>query len=91
MGSPKNAAFALVEGIPEVRLRPMMGEWLVYFRERYIGTVEDGRLFLKDTPASRACLADMPLCVPHPGAKPAFLAEGLDPARLHGLFLRLIL
>ena len=90
MGTPKNAALALVEGIPEVRIRPMMGEWLVYFRERYIGTIEDGRLFLKDTPASRARLAGMPLLAPHPGAKPAFLVEGLDAAQLHALFLQLI-
>ena len=86
MGTPKNAAVALVEGIPEVRLRPMMGEWLVYFRERYIGTVEDGRLFLKDTPASRACLADMPLCVPHPGANPPFWRKGLTLRGFTGCF-----
>ncbi len=90
MGTPKGAALALVEGVPEVRIRSMMGEWLVYFRERYIGTIENGRLFLKDTPASRVCLAGMPLLAPHFGAKPAFLAEGLDAAHLHELFLQLV-
>ena len=90
MGTPKSVALALVEGVPEVRLRSMMGEWLVYFREHYLGTIEDGRLFLKDTPLSRACLAGTPLCAPHPGAKPSFLVEGLDAAQLYALFLQLI-
>ena len=90
MGTPKSVAYSIVGDIPEVRLRSMMGEWLVYFREHYLGTIEDGRLFLKDTPLSRACLAGTPLCAPHPGAKPSFLVEGLDAAQLHALFLRLI-
>ena len=89
-GTPKNVALALVEGVPEVRLRSMMGEWLVYFREHDLGTIEDGQLFLKDTPLSRACLAGTPLCAPHPGAIPSFLVEGLDAAQLHALFLQLI-
>lgn len=54
MPTSKEEALALLAGIPEVRIRSMMGEWLVYFREQYLGTIENGRLFLKDTPRSRA-------------------------------------
>lgn len=86
MGTPKETAYSLVEGIPDVRLRPMMGEWLVYFREEYLGTIEDGRLFIKDTPRSRPHLGGMPLVPPHWGAKPAFLTDGMDAEQLFRLF-----
>ena len=90
MGTPKSVAYSIVGDIPEVRIRAMMGEWLVYFKEAYVGTIEDGRLFLKATPAACALLAGAPLLPPHPGAKPALLVEGLDAAQLHALFLQLI-
>ena len=86
MGTPKNIALSVVEGIPEVRIRSMMGEWLVYFRERYLGVIEDGRLYLRDTPASRRVLAGEPLLPPHIGAKPAYLVEGRSAEQLFALF-----
>ena len=86
MGTPKEVAFAIVEGVPDVRLRAMMGEWLVYFREEYLGTIEDGRLFLKDTPRSRPHLSGVPLVSPHFGARPAFLVEGRSAEELFRLF-----
>ena len=68
----------------------MMGEWLVYFKEAYVGTIEDGRLFLKATPAARALLAGAPLLPPHPGAKPALLVEGRDKREIFELLRRLV-
>ncbi len=86
MPTSKEEALALLAGIPEVRIRSMMGEWLVYFREQYLGTIENGRLFLKDTPRSRAYLTGMPLVSPHLGARPAFLTEGRSAEELFRLF-----
>lgn len=90
MGTPKEIARSIVEGIPEVRIRPMMGEWLVYFREHLVGTIEDGRLYLKDTTASRPLLEGAPLLPPHAGAKPAFLMEGRSKEELCGLLWQMI-
>lgn len=90
MGTPKSVAYSIVGDIPEVRIRAMMGEWLVYFKETYIGTIEDGRLFLKATPAARALLAGAPLLPPHPGAKPALLVEGRDKREIFELLRRLV-
>ena len=42
MGTPKSVALAVVEGIPEVRIRSMMGEWLVYYREKWSGSSRTG-------------------------------------------------
>ena len=89
MGTPKHVACSIVEGIPEVRLRAMMGEWLVYFREVHVGTIEGGRLYLKDTPPARVLLVGAPLLPPHPGAKPSFLVEERG-QELFDLLLRLV-
>ena len=90
MGTPKEVAFAIVEGVPDVRLRAMMGEWLVYFREEYLGTIEDGRLFLKDTPRSRPHLDGVPLVSPHLGAKPAFMPDVQSAEQLFELFTKIV-
>lgn len=90
MGTPKEIALSIVGGIPEVRIRAMMGEWLVYFKEAYVGTIEDGKLFLKATPAACALLEETLLLPPHPGARPAFLAEGKSKREIFELLKRLV-
>ncbi len=86
MSTAKEQAYALVAGVAGVRLRPMMGEWLVYFNELFVGTIENGMLFVKDVASSRAALAGAPLIALHAGARPALLVEGLDAAALFALF-----
>lgn len=87
MGTPKNAAVALVEGIPEVRLRPMMGEWLVYFRERMVGVIEGGQLYVTPVPSARRLLPSAPIRSPHAGAKARLVVlQTQDKAFLSALF-----
>lgn len=87
MGTPKNVAEELVAGVAEVRIRSMMGEWLVYFREKMVGTIEDGRLYVTPVPAARAMLPEADIVPPHVGAKPrAVVADPSDKAFLYALF-----
>ena len=52
---------------PGARTRPMMGEYVLYWRERVVGGVYDDRLLLKDVPATRQAHPDAPLEEPYPG------------------------
>lgn len=87
MGTPKNVAEELVAGIADVRIRAMMGEWIVYFREKMVGTIENGHLFVTPAPAARAMLPEADMLSPHAGAKPRLLVENAsDKAFLYALF-----
>lgn len=62
----------------EVSFRAMMGEYILYFRDRIAGGLYDNRLLVKDVPAARLLLPDAPLEEPYPGAKGMLLVESTD-------------
>lgn len=62
----------------DVATRPMMGEYLLYYRGTLVGGIYDDRLLVKPTPAARALLPDAPLESPYPGAKPLLLVDTPD-------------
>ena len=66
-----------LEGL-EVRFRPMMGEYLVYFREKLIGGFYDNALAVKDVPAARALMPGVTPQPPYEGAKGALFVERVD-------------
>ena len=38
--------------VPGIRMRPMMGEYLLYVREKLVGGLYDDRLLVKKVPAA---------------------------------------
>ena len=54
-------------GLP-VRTRPMMGEYLLYYRDKLAANLCDNRMLVKNLPAARALMPDAPLEPPYPGA-----------------------
>ena len=85
MATEKQFIEEFLEGLWEVRVRPMMGEYVLYCREKVVGYVCDDRLFVKITPASAEMLADAPKAPPYAGAKPYYLVESRDKAFLQRL------
>lgn len=71
----KSVLEEIIAGLPEVRVRPMMGEYVLYCKEKVVGDVCDNRLYLKITPASRNYLDGAPEVPPYVGAKPYYLVE----------------
>ena len=67
-----------LSGVEGVRCRPMMGEYLLYVRDKLVGGVYDGRLLVKDVPQARAFLPDGREVLPYEGAKPMLLVEEVD-------------
>lgn len=61
-----------------VSFRPMMGEYLIYYRDRLIGGVYDNRLLVKAVPSACALLPGAVREAPYPGASPMLLVDEVD-------------
>ena len=67
-----------LSGLDGVSYREMMGEYILYLRERIVGGIYDDRLLVKPV---RAALERMPDAVreqPYPGAKEMLLVDSVD-------------
>lgn len=63
----------LLQGVPSVTYRKMMGEYLLYSEGVLFGGIYDDRLLLKDVPAARNALSQEQ--IPYEGAKPLLLVD----------------
>ena len=76
-----------LSGLEDVRVRPMMGEYLLYHRGRYAAGLCDNRLLVKPVPAARALLPDAALEPPYEGEQPMLVVDCLeDREKLERLF-----
>ena len=66
-----------------ITFKPMMGEYILYYRGKAVGGIYDDRFLLKPTPAAKAALPDAPSEIPYPGAKPMLAADVDDRAMLN--------
>lgn len=64
--------------LEEIRFRPMMGEYMLYYREKLAAYLCDNRLLVKILPSTLHLLPDAPKESPYPGAKPMLLVEKVD-------------
>ena len=85
MATDKSFLKELLDGLWDVRVYPMMGEYVLYCREKAVGCICDNNLFVKILPASEAMLAGAPEVPPYPGAKPRYLVQARDKAFLQEL------
>lgn len=58
--------------------RAMMGECVVYYRNKVVGGIYDDRLLVKRTKASQNLLAHAPLEIPYQGAKEMLKIENFE-------------
>lgn len=81
MASSKSYLTYILEqlsGLEELTSRPMMGEYLLYFRGRLFGGIYDDRLLVKPVKPAEALLPDAPRELPYEGAKEMLLVEQVD-------------
>ena len=65
-------------GLDDISYRPMMGEYIVYYRGKIVGGIYDDRLLVKKT---KSALELMPAAVcdfPYKGAKEMLLVDEID-------------
>ena len=64
--------------LPEVSSRAMMGEYVLYYREKVFGGIYDDRLLVKPVPSAVKLMPDAPMELPYEGAKEMLLVEDVD-------------
>lgn len=62
----------------EVSFRPMMGEYVIYYRGRVIGGVYDDRFLVKAVRAARERMPDALSEIPYEGAKAMLLVDNVE-------------
>lgn len=77
-----------LRGVPDVTFRPMMGEYLLYYRGRLVGDICDNRVLVKPVESAKALLPDAEMEYPYEGAtKKMLVVENIDDGGfLRGLF-----
>ena len=67
--------------------RAMMGEYIIYYRDRIVGGIYDDRLLVKPTKSAVSYMANATYELPYEGAKEMLLVEDVDSKEyLAGLF-----
>lgn len=61
-----------------MRARAMMGEYVLYCRDRVAGGIYDDRLMIKPTPSALEMLPGAALESPYPGAKELIVVDRLE-------------
>lgn len=73
--------------ISDISFRPMMGEYLLYYRGKLIGDICDNRVLLKPVSAAKNALPDAEMRPPYEGAKDMLVLEELEnPQFIYELF-----
>lgn len=74
-----------LSGLEGVSFRPMMGEFVLYYRSKVFGGIYDDRLLVKPVKAATELLPEAPLELPYEGGSRMLLVEPDDPELLCAL------
>ena len=73
--------------LKDITYKPMMGEFLLYYRRKLVGGIYDNRLLVKPVKAALSYLPQAEYSLPYEGAKEMLLVDNVDDKNfLAGLF-----
>lgn len=64
--------------VEEITYRAMMGEYIIYYKDRIVGGIYDDRLLIKPVKSAIDYVSDIRYEVPYEGAKEMILIEEVD-------------
>ena len=67
-----------LSGLDDVSYRKMMGEYIIYYKNRIIGGIYDDRFLVKPTDSAKRLMPEAVSELPYEGAKPMLLVENTD-------------
>ncbi len=67
-----------LSGLDDISYRPMMGEFIIYYRGKIIGGIFDDRFLVKPTPSAERLIPGALREIPYEGAKEMILVEDID-------------
>lgn len=81
MASSKEYLTFILEQLSDldgVSYRAMMGEYILYYKEKIIAGIYDDRLLVKPVKAAQKYIPEAVLVSPYPGAKEMLLVDNVD-------------
>lgn len=76
-----------LSGLEEITYKPMMGEYLLYYRGKIVGGIYDDRLLVKPVKSAVSLMPTASYALPYAGAKEMLLVDEMeDKAFLTELF-----
>ena len=67
-----------LSGLEEINYRAMMGEYIIYYRQKIVGGIYDDRLLVKPVPAAVSLMPDAIYQLPYEGAKEMLPVNNVD-------------
>ena len=64
--------------LEDIHYRAMMGEYILYYREKVVGGIYDNRFLIKNVTSARECMPGASLERPYEGAKEMLLVENVE-------------
>ncbi len=64
--------------LDDVTYRSMMGEYIIYYRDKIVGGIYDDRLLVKPTKSAAAMMPEADMEFPYEGAKEMLLVDDVD-------------
>lgn len=65
-------------GLEEISHKKMMGEYIIYYKEKIIGGIYDDRFLVKPTKSAIELMPDATYEIPYEGAKEMLLVDNVD-------------
>ena len=81
MASSKDYLDFILEQLSElddISYRAMMGEYIIYYREKIVGGIYDNRLLVKPVKSAVSLMPEAIFELPYEGAKEMLLVENID-------------
>lgn len=67
-----------LSGLEGMTYRAMMGEYILYFRDKIVGGIYDDRLLVKPVPSAITLMPTVTYELPYEGAKEMLLVDDVD-------------
>ncbi len=64
--------------LDDITYRAMMGEYIIYYREKIVGGIYDNRFLVKPVKTAKAMMPDADMELPYEGAKEMILVDDLE-------------
>jgi len=64
--------------LDDITYRAMMGEYIIYFREKIIGGIYDDRFLVKPVKSAKSLMPEAEMELPYEGAKEMLLVDDID-------------
>ena len=67
-----------LSGLEDISCQPMMGEYILYYRDKVFGGIYDDRFLVKPVNSARVLMPEASMELPYEGGKEMILVDNVD-------------